>query len=115
MIDVRCMVPIVRKEDSSNHSHDHTHDHYHRRPAVLDDSSDHSLPQLRAFLHTHDRSHLLVWLPLGRKDVVCLESVGTRWPHPTEPCPVDDAIGLSARSKAYIRVSRSGGLLREWT
>lgn len=85
MIDVRCMVPIVRKEDSSNHSHDHTLDHYHRRPAVSDDSSDHSLPQLRAFLHTHDRSHVLVWLPLGRKDVVCLESVGTRWPHPTEP------------------------------
>jgi hypothetical protein len=29
MIDVRFMVSIVRKDDSSNHSHDHTHDRYH--------------------------------------------------------------------------------------
>jgi hypothetical protein len=115
MIDVRFMAPIVRKEDSSNHSHDHTHDHYHRRSGVSDNSSDHSLPQLSASLHTHDCSHLLVWLPLGRKGVVCLESVGTRWPHPTEPCPVDDATGMSARSKAYITVSKSGSLLCEST
>ena len=48
MIDVRFMVPIVRKEDSSNHSHDHTHDRYHRRPAMSDDYPDHSLPQVNA-------------------------------------------------------------------
>ena len=76
MIDVRFMAPIVRKDDSSNHSHDHTHDHYHRRSGVSDNSSDHYLPQVRAFLHTHDRSHVLVWLPLGRKDVACLSLSG---------------------------------------
>jgi hypothetical protein len=59
MIDVRFMVSIVRKEDSSNHSHDHTHDRYHRRPAMSDDYPDRSLPLVSALLHTHDRSHVL--------------------------------------------------------
>ena len=57
MIDVRFMVPIVRKEDSSNHSHDHTHDHYHRRPSrVAMTHSDHSLPQVSAS-PTHTTAH----------------------------------------------------------
>lgn len=59
MIDVRFMVPIVRKENSSNHSHDHTHDRYHRRSAMSDDYPDRSLPLVSALLHTPDRSHVL--------------------------------------------------------
>lgn len=59
MIDVRFIVPIVRKEHSSNHSHDHTPDRYHRRPAMSDDYPDRSLPLVSALLHTHDRSHVL--------------------------------------------------------
>ena len=59
MIDVRFMVPIVRKEDSSNHSHDHTHDRYYRRPAMSDGYPDRYLALVSALLYTHDRSHVL--------------------------------------------------------
>jgi hypothetical protein len=60
MIDVRFMVPIVRKEDSSNHSHDHTHDRYHLGRQCRNDYPDHSLPQVSASEHTYDHSHAVL-------------------------------------------------------
>lgn len=104
MIDVRFMVSIVRKEDSSNHSHDHTHDHYHRRPAMSDDSPYHSLPQVSASEHTHDRSHACVSLHLGWIDGAAFKQLGRLDDGPTRSCPVDVGTGLSARVEAHVRV-----------
>ncbi len=98
------MVPIVRKEDSSNHSHDHTHDRYHLGRQCRNDYPDHSLPQVSASEHTHDHSHavrIAVWVgstssafkPLERRDHDA-----------TRPCSVDDATGLSAMLMARVRV-----------
>ena len=72
-IDVRFVVSMLRKRDSSNHSHDHTHDHYHRRPGVSDDSPHHSLPLVSA-PGTHDHSHVRASL---LRDIDCRQAART--------------------------------------
>ena len=104
MIDVRFMVPIVRKEDSSNHSHDHTHDRYHRRPAMSDDYPDRSLPLVSALLHTHDRSHVLrIAAPwVGSSSLTSGSSDDLTTPDSTVSS--GRCHGLSTILKAHVRV-----------
>jgi hypothetical protein len=113
MIDVRFMVPIVRKEDSSNHSHDHTHDRYHLGRQRRNDYPDHSLPQVSAPEHTHDHSHALRIAALLGRIVAAFEHLGQRDHDPIRPSPVDDATGgrpyqgrTSGRGSTIARPSR---------
>jgi hypothetical protein len=68
------MVPIVRKEDSSNHSHDHTHDRYHPAGNVGMTTPITPFPR-SAPPSTHTTTHTLRISLLGL-DRRCLRSSG---------------------------------------
>jgi hypothetical protein len=98
------MVPIVRKEDSSNHSHDHPHDRYHLGRQRRNDYPDHSLPQVSAPEHTHNHSHAVrvaAWVGSASSAFKPLER---RDHDPTRPSPVERCHRAVAILKEHVWV-----------